>query len=864
MRRLNRIADKAVWVVVFVLLAGGGRVLGQAPPAPPAPAPAPATAPAAGTVDPKLKGLWENFLHYILILRPDAAESYGKAIIQAKPDPRQLYRLSVKEKKSDRTLAQGRRNKRLTKVIDEITAVIDRGALEVRRDPQEIRRWIQNLAGAGRAFLNAQDRLRKSGEYAVPQMMAALAAADTPDLLRERISVVLPRLGKDAVRPLNEALASKDPHVQEAAARALGKIGYPHACAHLQELARRKGVLKPIRDAALGALAACGGERVMKKSVAELFYLLAEKYYRRDESVNPDSRYDTANVWYWREGLGVTYKEAPRAIFNDIYAMVSARKALEHDESFYPAVVLWLAGNMRRDANWPYRVLLADAKADRRSKVKDLLVRRCASCGVFDVGTLDEGLEAARDGGGAELAVVPSDITAPDFKGAVARIRAEALTRGTPVLILAGAKDVTAAGELAKRDPRVVVLAEGELTASALAGAIQQAKEKAADRPGADFYAGASGPKYLQMVLARAMKDGDVPVAIRAIAALAGTSGAKSLVTAIDRRGGAQPLVEALTYPVRVVRYMAAETLARARPTRRFAGSDLVPTVLVEALRQTGTAAAVLADPDIGRRNKTKDLLRAIGYDVTDGEALGGPLAEARKAGGVDLFVLTSDIRSPAVAAALAGLRSEGIFSRTPAVVIATAGDVVAVRGQTRSDPAVEIVLDDPLDAAKLSAAVKAAKARSAGGAELSPDEAADWAIRAAGCLQLLAETRNPVYDLGEAVKSLIAALTDQRDPVRIASARALAKMRSADAQLALVVLGGHAAASKEVRLAAYAASAESVRLFGNELDEKQIDAVIAAVTAKGDLDLRNAAAQLLGALNLPSEKIKHLILTAP
>ena len=60
--------------------------------------------------------------------------------------------------------------------------------------------------------------------------------------------------------------------------------------------------------------------------------------------------------------------------------------------------------------------------------------------------------------------------------------------------------------------------------------------------------------------------------------------------------------------------------------------------------------------------------------------------------------------------------------------------------------------------------------------------------------------------------------------------------------------------------MAAYASLSESVRLSGNQLTEKQIKAVIDVVTAKGDLKIREAAAQTLGALNLPSEKIKELI----
>jgi hypothetical protein len=87
-----------------------------------------------------------------------------------------------------------------------------------------------------------------------------------------------------------------------------------------------------------------------KKPVAEYFYQLAEKYYAGEESVRPDSRYESANVWYWQEGLGLTYKEVPSAIFLDIYAMRSARQALEADSNYAPAVSLWLAADLRKES----------------------------------------------------------------------------------------------------------------------------------------------------------------------------------------------------------------------------------------------------------------------------------------------------------------------------------------------------------------------------------------------------------------------------------------------------------------------------------------------------------------------------------
>jgi len=757
MRSIDPTVRRSAWAIVLIVVWAGGVALAQDASAPPAaPAGGTATAPAAEP-DAKLTDSWSNFLHYILIARPEAAESYGKAIIDANPDPRRIYTLSIRTDKGGATLARGRGMKGLAATVDRLAEMIIEGARGVRKDPVEIARWIKMLAGTPRQFLMSTERLVFAGEYAVPQLVAALEDPDTSEELRQRITTILPRLGKDAVRPLSEALQSKDPNVREVVARTLGRIGYRHAAPYLKQLAETQGLLDRTRTVAEGALAACAGRRSVGKPVAELFYSMGEDYYRRADSVMPDRRYDTANVWTWTEGLGLTHKVVPRAIFNEVYTMRATRMALAHDPTFHPAIPLWIAAHLRKEHN------LAQANAARQAS----------------------GLAAF------------SDPTHP------------------------------------------------------------------ADEPGAAFYALASSAKYQQEALARGLKDGDLAVCTGAIAALRDTCGPENLVRGLDALGGAQPLVAALSSPARLVRYMAAETLGLAGPKERFTGWHLVVPVLVEALRHTGTPTAVLADPDLDRRNKLKDLLRTAGCRVVDGEKFGEALQLARTAGGVDLAFVASDITAPSVKEAVAMLRGEASFSRLAVAVVARPADVIAARGLARADPLLWVLRDDKADAAGVTKLIGEMRGKAPGSAGFTPEQSADWAIRAANALKLLAETKTPVYDLSGATKSLIETLKDKRDPVRIAVAGALAQFRAAETQRAIADAAGDAEASEQARLACYSALSESVRLFGSQLNEEQIKAIIDVVTAKGNLKIRQGAAQALGALNLPAEKIKDLILSA-
>ncbi|MHC4105475.1 MAG: HEAT repeat domain-containing protein, partial [Planctomycetota bacterium] len=94
-------------------------------------------------------------------------------------------------------------------------------------------------------------------------------------------------------------------------------------------------------------------------------------------------------------------------------------------------------------------------------------------------------------------------------------------------------------------------------------------------------YATTAGPEYLHQALARAMKDKNAYVALCAVEALAINAGERSL---LYRLGTSQPLVQALSFNDRSVRYSAAIAIAAAGPKQHFAESKLVTGNLAEAL----------------------------------------------------------------------------------------------------------------------------------------------------------------------------------------------------------------------------------------------------------------------------------------
>jgi hypothetical protein len=354
-------------------------------------------------------------------------------------------------------------------------------------------------------------------------------------------------------------------------------------------------------------------------------------------------------------------------------------------------------------------------------------------------------------------------------------------------------------------------------------------------------------------MLARGLRDRDIPVIMAAVNALAKSAGADSLVKPVS--GGAQPLVEALSYPDRQVRFRAAEVLALALPRERFVGHEQVPGVLNEALRQTGrkTALVVIADPNM--RNTVKAKVRDAGFDVIDtGDASAG-LAEGRKGPGVDVAILAGD---PAPAPIIRTMRRDPFYVGVP-VIAATGG--ATLRQVAERDERV-VVLGVDADPNAIAGVIEKATAMGTG-VPLTPEQASAWASRAAGAIRRLALTGNPVYDLSRTLPALQRALGHDSADVQIAVANGLAVLPLSEAQQTLIDHANSGETDEAVRIATYKAATESVRLFGNQATDKQARAIVDVVTGSGSVELRTAAAQLLGALNLPSEMTPDLILGA-
>jgi len=251
-------------------------------------------------------------------------------------------------------------------------------------------------------------------------------------------------------------------------------------------------------------------------------------------------------------------------------------------------------------------------------------------------------------------------------------------------------------------------------------------------------YATTAGVEYLHQALARAVNDKNAYVALGVIEALGTTAGEQSLLYQI---GQVQPLLQALTFYDRKVRYSAAIAIGAAGPKEKFAESKLVTANLAEALGQT-------------------------------------------------------------------------------------------------PEPAVET------------------------GNGWSEEAADSYALRAADVMFQLARTRNPVIDLSGAQMALENATRDKRTQIQILAGQTLAYLDSPGAQRAIAAMALDTNNGLDVRIAAFDSLATSAKVNANMLPDDAIDAVYSLIGSdETDPALRSAAAAAYGALNLPSRKVKDLIL---
>jgi hypothetical protein len=727
---------------------------GDQPAAPPAAGDQPTTAPAAASnpvnlpENEPLKDSVESFWHYAKVARYDVAAAEGQRILGQNADPALLLSMFEDVAKThhddlDAGLLRWEGVDPMRDVTTQLINVLDKGHAARRADPKYIAQNIDLLATNDRGYDLAIDRLRDSGDLAVPIMIDDLRdPAKAP--LHPAIRRGLVDIGLPAVNPLLAATEMKDEATLMTVVSVLGDLGYDTAVPYLARLARDAATPMDVKQSANDALRRLRVADPDSLSPTDQFYDLAEKFYYDNAAVRVDKRLPVGRIFFWAEDKGLTFREVPQPIFHDVMAKRASEYSLKLSTSNDAALSLWLASDYQDEADLP------------------------------------EG----------------------------------------------------------QKDPTLP-----------------------ADAPSAHYYGSLSGTRYLNAVLARANRDRNAAVAIRAVQSLQDIGGQANLFGTTGMTGGEEddhPLMDALQFPDRLVRYEAAFALAAALPREPFAGQERIVPLLAEALSQTGAANVLVMAPTREQLAALSDGLRQAGYNVVGGIDPSEAVAEAAKRPAIDAILIPEEVGPTAIQ------QLEILAGQTPRLQRA----VKVIITQTKASPyTVEAVTDTTLATTQAKAtdipALKIAidDARKRGGLlPLTEDQANKYATRAADLLSQIAINHSPVFDVTLAEPLLLSALDDVRPDIVKDDCTVLGVINGPDIQRALLTKAGDDKTADDLKVALYKGLATNGRNFGNQLGPDDVAALQKTVATAPNVDVRTAAGEARGAMNLTADQAKTLI----
>lgn len=305
------------------------------------------------TATPQTAGQVDQFLHHIMMARPDLAAIAGEALLSdslSAADLAQVVDGMNLGDKLDRAIRRGRAmSGGVAELVGRFETKLERGRLDLARETARMAEAVAMLDGTIRQQGLARARLEAAGEYAVPMLLTQVVDGRNPKVEIASADVIV-AIGRRSVLPLASALPSLDPSSQRKVCEMLTQIGWPTAVPFLQEAAEQPNASSDVREAATRGITRLGGFR---GTVSEGYTSLARQFFRRELQLIPYADETVNNVWAWDDFGGLTPTPVPTAIFSDVMAMRLAERALDADPANTQALAVFVAANLRRQNDLP-------------------------------------------------------------------------------------------------------------------------------------------------------------------------------------------------------------------------------------------------------------------------------------------------------------------------------------------------------------------------------------------------------------------------------------------------------------------------------------------------------------------------------
>lgn len=372
------------------------------------------------------------------------------------------------------------------------------------------------------------------------------------------------------------------------------------------------------------------------------------------------------------------------------------------------------------------------------------------------------------------------------------------------------------------------------------------------NQPDANYYGVAAGAQYVNAVLARALRDHRSDIALRAVRSLNTIMGTSNMFSGNHGR----PIVDAMSYTDRQVRFEAAMAIAQALPQKQFLGQDRVIPILSEALTQNSKPNVLVILPSQNDINEIAKTFKNV-YTVEGATNVSSAINLASGLTSVDVIVMSEDLPSADIQKLFEMAQNMPQLSSAARLIIT----------HSSASPYAELTLNDPMvsltqvsQPSDLKPAIERARKR-AGSTTMSAEMAQHYADRAAQLMWKLAISRGQVLDLAPAEPALLSELGNSRPEMVRVCGSVLALMNSKTAQNGLMHKAASSATPDDLKISLYNSLATSAKFWGNQLDPDSIAELQKVVESAPNLKVRSAAAEARGALNLPADEARTLIL---
>lgn len=327
----------------------------------------------------------------------------------------------------------------------------------------------------------------------------------------------------------------------------------------------------------------------------------------------------------------------------------------------------------------------------------------------------------------------------------------------------------------------------------------------------------AAGPGPVQAALAQSLRDGYPAAAIGAAEVLADLGDGCVLVAAADKTA---PLVQALTDPNRRVRFAAARAITVLAPKTPFAGSSRWADALGYLAGAQGRRQVLVAHPRRTVAQTLGGMLADAGFEPLSATTGAELIRRAVRAPDLELVVVSDRLNPESLWSWLEELRADPLTAELPVAIVASAETLDAARRVAEVQPRTVAMLQ-PTQSQDMLAELPAILAL-VGRDLVDRDQRLAQARVALDGLQQLASTpTTAALDLSRQQSFLIGALAT---PQHVAhAAPVLARIGTADAQLALLDYASQSELPLAARQAAAQAFAQSASSFGVLLTQQQV-----------------------------------------